>query len=93
MAQQVCGEIITAGRAGRRGCGAGGLSGFGNLLAESFVCALGPGSMQGVRFGLILNTGLTGRYLPGGPSETPRCPSGRARAAIRTVPRTWPADG
>ena len=37
---------------------------FGNLLAESFVCQFGNGSMAMVPFGLILNTGILGHYRP-----------------------------
>lgn len=54
---------------------------FGNLLAESFVCAheksardagvrdIGA-TMQDVRFGLILNTGLAGRFEPEARADT-----------------------
>ena len=54
---------------------------FGALLAESFVCTMGPGAMAGVRFGLILNTGLVGEYPPGAP------------AAMSLTERAREADG
>jgi hypothetical protein len=44
---------------------------YGNLLAESFVCEMGNGSMGSVRFGLVLNTGVIGRFLPNEPSDVP----------------------
>lgn len=42
---------------------------FGTMLAESFACTFVPagstGAMQDVPFGLVLNTGLLGRFEPG----------------------------
>ena len=60
---------------------------FGNLLAQSFVCKMGPGSMESVRFGLILNTGLIGHFQP---LETIGYRAHRAGAARRGRSRSGP---
>lgn len=51
----------------------------GNVLAEDFICTLGPATFENLPFGLILNTGLLGRF----DTEDTSCAMGAGSLADR----------